>query len=281
MMANRPTTPPPRSGIKTPPAPKHGSFEDDYEAYSPRKSSRISSQRAQRAAVTPSPELSNHNFRGSGHSSPASRKKRVASNGTVVAHDSPSLTITKKRDAVVSGARDSRRVSGALTEESTASAAAALGLSPKQDDGPQASHHPSTAYRNSSMLPTPVKTPQKSPKKSSAAINTIARKLFVRPASAEDAMPSPKKARKSYSGFSLDSFTAEEEATPIEIYTDSSERVPEVDLSADNPFYGPGSMSSSDPIKRSTRRGKVTIPGEGEVPVEEAEARQDGIVYVL
>jgi hypothetical protein len=94
-------------------------------------------------------------------------------------------------------------------------------------------------------------------------------------------MPSPKKARKTYSGLPLDSFNAEEETAPIEIYTDSSERIPEVDLSADNPFYGPGSMKSSDPVKKITRRGRVTIPGEGEIPVEEAEARQDGIVYIL
>lgn len=278
MMVNRMTTPPPRSGIKTPPAPKHGSFEDDYDAYSPRKSSRISSQRAQRAATTPSPDLSSHNARGSAHSSPGSRKQKVASASN---HDSPPLTIAKKRTKLVSGVRDNRRVSGALTEESTASAAAALGLSPEQDDSPKPSHHASTAYRNGSMLPTPVKTPQKSPKKSSPAINTIARKLFVRPSSTEDAMPSPKKARKSYSGFSLDSFTAEDATVPIEIYTDSSERIPEVDLSADNPFYGPSSYVSSDPVKKAPHRGNVTIPGEGEVPVEVAEARRDGIVYVL
>jgi hypothetical protein len=279
MMVNRMTTPPPRSAIKTPPAPKHGSFEDDYDAYSPRKSSRISSKRAQRAAATPSPDLSSHIVRGSTNSSsPSSRKKKVASAGK---NDSPPLTVAKKRATSASGVFDNRRVSGALTEESTASAAAALGLSPKQDDGPKASHHPSTAYRNGSMLPTPVKTPQKSPKKSSPAINTIARKLFVRPASAEDAMPSPKKARKSYSGFSLDSFTAEDETAPIEIYTDSSERIPEVDLSPDNPFYGPGSYVPCDPAKKAPHRGNVTIPGEGEVPVEEAESRRDGIVCVL
>jgi len=278
MMVNRMTTPPPRSGIQTPPAPKHGSFEDDYDVYSPRKSSRISSQRAQRAAATPSPDLTSHNVRGSAHSSPSSSKKKGASAGN---HGSPPLTIAKKRSTVVSGVRENRRVSGALTEESAASAATVLDLSPKKDDGPKASRHPSTAYRNGSMLPTPVKTPQKSPKKSSPAINRIARKLFVRPASAEDAMPSPKKARKSYSGFSLDSFTADDETAPIEIYTDSSERIPEVDLSTDNPFYGPGSYVSSDPVKKAPRRGNVTIPGEGEVPVEEAEARQDGIVYVL
>jgi hypothetical protein len=83
----------------------------------------------------------------------------------VVGHDSPPLTVAKKRATVVSGARDSRRISGALTEESTASAAASLGLSPKEDGRPKASNRPSTAYRNGSMLPTPVKTPQKSPKK--------------------------------------------------------------------------------------------------------------------
>jgi hypothetical protein len=96
-------------------------------------------------------------------------------------------------------------------------------------------------------------------------------------------MPSPKKkGRKKYSGFSLDSFEAEDDNAPIPIYTDSHERVPEADMSADNPFYGQSSMAVPDPTKRSSKRRRVTVPGEEEeITVEEAEQREDGLMYTL
>jgi hypothetical protein len=274
-MVSRLVTPPPTTDIKTPGAPRLGSFNDEYEPYGPRKSGRLANRHSQR---TPSPEPGNYNLRGSNKSSPASQKKSDSSG-------SPPLTIAKKRVSTISAVDGSRRVSGALTEESTASAAEALGLSHKKDGDRKRSHHPSTACRNDSMLPTPVKTPHKSPKKASpAAMNAVSRRLFtegVRPASIDDAMPSPKRARSAYSSLGLDGYSGRD-GPPIEIYTDWSARIPEVDLSPDNPFYGPGMTSHNpvnDPVKKPT--GKVTIPGEGEISAEEAYKRKDGMVMVL
>lgn len=257
-------TPPPRTEIKTPGAPRLGSFKDDYQPFSPRKSSRIS-QRSQLNTKTPSPE-------------PISQDANTAPSGMVISHGSPPPSVTKKRVPTTSVAGDGRRVSSALTGERTASAAEALGLTPKKHDD-RKTYHSSTTYRNGSMLPTPVKTPQKSPKKESAAINTIARKLFERPASIDDVMPSPKP--RKYPSLGLNGYSGIDESEPIQIYTDWSARVPEVDLSPDNPFYGPG-MVSHDPVKKPTKGGgKVTVPGEGEITVDEAYKREDGMVYML
>ena len=114
-------------------------------------------------------------------------------------------------------------------------------------------------------------------------ITSIARNLFpIRGEMAEEAMPSPKKkGRKKYTGFTLDSFEAEDEDTPISIYTDTNDRIPEADMSSDNPFYGMSSTAQREPAKRLSKRRKITIPGEGEQTIEEAERREDGLIYVL
>jgi hypothetical protein len=130
------------------------------------------------------------------------------------------------------------------------------------------------------MLPTPAKTPKKRPTEENPNITTIARNLFpVRPDSVDELMPSPRKGRKNYT---LGSFSTEEdEPAPIRIYTDSNERIPEVDLNPDNPFYGEQVAPVPEPTKRLSRRRTITIPGEGEQTLEEAEKREDGMVYVL
>ena len=140
------------------------------------------------------------------------------------------------------------------------------------------------AARSNGMLPTPAKTPKKRTLQFAPGVTAIARNLFpVRPETVEEVMPSPKKkGRKRYTGFTLDSFDAEDDdAAPIEIFTDSNDRVPEVDMSADNPFYGESSPAHPEPTKRSSKRRKIMVPGEGEKTVEEAEQREDGLVYVL
>lgn len=133
------------------------------------------------------------------------------------------------------------------------------------------------------MLPTPSKTPQKRPEDSQTApeVAAIARNLFpVRPDSVDEAMPSPKKRGKKYKGFTLDSFSAEDDA-PIPIYTDSSERIPEADMSIANPFYGEGAEEEDEPGKRSVRRRKIMVPGEGELDLEDVQQRKDGVICVL
>lgn len=174
-----------------------------------------------------------------------------------------------------------RRVSGALTKDSTISAASALGLPPPKNNDKMGFQQSSAAVRKNGMLPTPAKTPKKRPEEISPAINSVARNLFaIRPGS-DEAMPSPKKGRKKYTGFAMDSFEAEEETTPIQIYTDSHDRVPEVDNSAENPFYGQSTSVQSEPTKRSSKRRKVTVAREGEQEIEDLEDREDGLVYVF
>jgi hypothetical protein len=272
-------TPPPPSEINTPPTPRLG-FDDSWEPYAPRKSRRVSSQRAQRAAQTPPPQLSSHNLRTS-HSSPPSTATKSSSTNTAGTISPPS-TISKNRITKTPHMRDGRRVSGALNDDTTATAATALGLFPEPSERKMDTHRSVTTQRTTGMLPTPAKTPQKRLTETVSGITSIARNLFpVRPETVDEVMPSPRKGRKKYSGFTLDSFGAEdEESASIQIYTDSNERIPEVDMHPDNPFYG-DTAPPPEPTKRSSKRRKIMIPGEGEQSLEEAEQRGDGLVYVL
>lgn len=87
------------------------------------------------------------------------------------------------------------------------------------------------------MLPTPVKTPQR--KKSSDPPSSVSRVLFPHcDLGGADADMPPSKRRKGKKGrigrLSLDSPDGPEPA--ITIFTDSRDRIPEVDRSRDNPF---------------------------------------------
>lgn len=132
------------------------------------------------------------------------------------------------------------------------------------------------------MLPTPNKTPNKRPTHAAPGIASIARNLFpVRAETVEEVMPSPRKKSKKYGGYSLGNFSTDGDNAPIAIYTDSKDRVPEVDMSVDNPFYGEEVAAPTTPATRSSRRRMIKIPGEGDQSLEEAEKRTDGLVYVL
>lgn len=255
-------TPPPPTEIRTPPAPRLG-FHDSWEPFSPRKSARISSQHANNR--TPSPRASHRQH------PPSPRTAKKTNSKADAAMVSPLVSPSKRAQP----AFDPRRqVSGSLTAEGTAHAAAALGLS--SDKAVHKSANTSISHA-AGMLPTPSKTPQKLPnQKTAASIQTFARNLF---SSEEEAMPSPKKRRaKKYSGVTMESFAAEEEEEPISIFTDSQERIPEKDESSGNPFFG---STSTETSKRQSKRKVVNIPGEGVQSVDDAARREDGMVYVL
>jgi hypothetical protein len=267
------STPPPPSSIHTPSTPRFG-FDDSYEPYSPRKSTRVA-QRSRNAETPPPPSRKPRAAQ-----TPRS-SKRVAATSSMMDTPSSPPTASKKRmprTSLPPAEFGGRRVSGALTDDTTASAAASLGLpTPKaKKERPQ-----SIVAPRSGMLPTPAKTPKKRPDEIAPAVTSIARNLFAIRPSSDEAMPSPKKSKKKYTGLTLDSFTAEEEAASIEIYTDSTDRVPEADLSPANPFYGNGARNPSEPTKRSVKRRKINVPGEGMQDVEELEHRDDGMVYTL
>ena len=69
----------------------------------------------------------------------------------------------------------------------------------------------------------------------------------------------------------------------IEIYTDSKDKVPELDKSEDNPFYvKPGQASSLErPAPRASKRRKVGNDLDDSKEMEQAFKREDGMVYVL
>lgn len=138
------------------------------------------------------------------------------------------------------------------------------------------------------MLPTPAKTPRKRPTQPAPALKATARVLFpTHPTPASETTSTPKKkARKGrkYNGFSLDSFTSEDgthgEDGNIAIFTDSKDRLPEVDESEENPFYVKKSGVQLTASKVS-RRKKVGEEIKRDAKVEEALDRDDGLVYVL
>ncbi|KAH8196492.1 hypothetical protein TruAng_009356 [Truncatella angustata] len=254
-VSNTPS-PPPR--VRTPQTPKFGAFGDSWMPYSPpRKSARIANR-------TPSP-----------YSSTTSASRDTTSRKSTFS--TPATSPQKKRapamDSVIRASRASHASSSRA--DSARHAADLLTI------GPSKPHQKSTA----AMLPTPAKTPRKQPDdKLEAGVRGIARTLFHGESSTAEAVASPRKRKaKTYSGVSLQSFRAEEVDEEIPIFTDTRDRLPEVDASNDNPFYG-NTVENQQPstsTRRSTRVKKVLVPGMGRIPVDEAVQRGDGIVYVF
>jgi hypothetical protein len=121
------------------------------------------------------------------------------------------------------------------------------------------------------MLPTPVKTPRKKDLKNNLV--STARVLFPnRPETVDEVMPTPRKrARK---GMSLESFAEGQTEQPaIQIYTDSRDKVPEVDQSTDNPFYAKGGSTRSSKKKEKESQDHKAV--------QSALERDEGMVYVL
>ncbi|KAI0537382.1 hypothetical protein GGR58DRAFT_348225 [Xylaria digitata] len=247
------STPSPPGSVHTPGTPKHG-YSDSWEPFSPRKSARISS-RQQPAKRTPSPRSSHHSTRSSAKSS--------------TIFSTPAASPIKRRQPTMDSVQ---RASGILTAEGTINAASSLGISPKQ----QKSQGALSASHSAGMLPTPAKTPRKQPNaKTEAASRSIARNLFATDAD----MLTPKKKAKKYTGLTLDSFRAEDVDENIEIFTDTRDHFPEVDESAENPFYGGHVVA--EPSKRRSKRKPVVVPGEGRQSVEDAVKRDDGVLVVF
>ena len=161
-------------------------------------------------------------------------------------------------------------------------------LDPMQSHGLNPSSNKQSSKAATSMLPTPAKTPRKKQVQSSA-VHGAARVLFpIHPV--EDAMPTPRKRRnKRTVGFSLynayeDDNNNEKPEDNIQIYTDSKDKLPELDPSEDNPFYEKPKDQSppSAPSKGGSSRKRKTAPtAEDREEIKEAFNREEGMVYVL
>ena len=150
------------------------------------------------------------------------------------------------------------------------------------DLGDVSSATQATLTTGPSMLPTPAKTPRK---KQIRPTNGMGRVLFpVRPDTVEEAMPTPRKNKRTrrHVGFTLDSDAESEGGIPI--FTDSQDKVPELDLSEDNPFI-------DHPLKRAaherpskakgSKKRKAHSESVTEETIKDAFDREKGMVYVL
>lgn len=223
------TTPPfDNAHPHVPPTPLHGPIYDDYEPYSPRRSSRLRAKERidQIMAVSKAPFTN-----------------------TPLHQPSPRKTLTR---------HGSNMSSQTLSPPSSPSSPMRRGLSPVH-----------TLFGHG-MLPTPSKTPRT--KKGVFSID--------RPAGPQDAMPSPRRSRVA-KRFTLDD---EPDNERIQVYTDTADRIPEVDEDADNPFV----------IRRSTRKTKISSFSQrlsdvtsGKTKygmnreIDEAVDNDEGMVYVL
>lgn len=132
------------------------------------------------------------------------------------------------------------------------------------------------------MLPTPAKTPRKKQVQNKSCIGRV---LFpVRPDTVDDAMPTPRKNKrnKRHVGFTLDSDAKSEGG--IQIFTDSQDKVPELDMSEENPFIDhplkrDPSEASSKP--RGSRKRKAEPESITEDTIKDAFDHESGMVYVL
>ncbi|KAL4885052.1 hypothetical protein BJY04DRAFT_158728 [Aspergillus karnatakaensis] len=237
------TTPPPPSFLRIPPTPRHGTGYDQYEPYPTRHSARIASQRAStESRTTPPPSFPISQGRGASRST---KKQKTAETETLSPPGSP-MSARKK-------------MSGRLAAT-------------QHDDldsfnSKPAHSHPSNLFRQTitdGMLPTPAKTPRKKPVENAGS---TARVLFP-PLSGQ-------RKKKKQTGFSLDSFTEDSSRNDsIQIYTDSRDRIPEVDESEENPFYKKPSVNTNTRPSRHKTGGR-------DKEVNEALDREDGMVYVF
>lgn len=243
----RPTTPETNpTPLEPPGAPRWGPLFD--ESFAPRKSARVA-QRSQRDKDTCAPPERSELKKDSLMASPPSTRKTNRFTDATDLISQPSATKAASR----------RQTTG--TSDLTQSGSRAT---------------------TNSMLATPAKTPtSKKTAIAAGSINSVARNLFPysRASTIDEAMPSPKKkGRKKLAGFEINS-DAEEEP-PIQIYTDSKDRIPEVDK--DSPFYdNKGKASNPKLISRTTKRRKVAGAVEAEHEYGSETNGTNGAVFTL
>lgn len=152
---------------------------------------------------------------------------------------------------------------------------------------PRPAYLSATTLLTEGMLPTPEKTPRK---KQIHPGDLSGRVLFkdAAPSASESALmfQSPRKRKaKKHNGFSLEDT---ENQQPLQIFTDSRDRLPEVDASEDNPFYVTPKEEEikAEPVKNSSKRRKVSGPTKAkkkqhDPQVQNAINHDEGMVYIL
>ncbi|KAL8782507.1 MAG: hypothetical protein Q9213_005310 [Squamulea squamosa] len=262
------TTPPPRAIIHTPPTPLHGAKFDNNQHSTTRKSTRQASRQRQRTLHTPPPAPTT--------SSSKSRSVADVYSPPSSTHTSPQTRATKRRRG--------NPIEGPNHADTESSPASSFGMDPSLNSNEPLLREQGSLNPTLGMLPTPAKTPRKQDLRKATELQSAARVLFpTRLEKVEDAMPSKKgrRGRKNV-GFSLDSSGEDQEPTNgIQIFTDSKDKIPELDLGEDNPFIEkPKTIISPEPTKASTHRGRNSQV-KSNPHIKEAFSHEEGMVYVF
>ncbi|KAF5848998.1 hypothetical protein GGP41_010096 [Bipolaris sorokiniana] len=248
-------TPSPPRRLRTPPAPHHG---DNYEPFSPRRSSRVAARRdihIHHAQSTP---------RARRDVTPTATSKSPAVRANASALSPPSSPQQLRSP------RSTRRAPLDSTLHDSDSDCAAPSSSRRLLF---------SATMAPGMLPTPAKTPRK---RRVDDVSSTARVLFPtnRPSTIDEAMPTPRKSRKTKDLYTLESFAKhmDETTEKIPIYTDSKERIPTPGAQTEeNPFL---TTKGKGKAKRAPQKAKKTLDMKS-AKMEEAVDRDEGMVYIF
>ncbi|KAL8706046.1 MAG: hypothetical protein Q9201_000868 [Fulgogasparrea decipioides] len=264
------TTPPPQNSVHPPSTPLHGAKFDTYQHSRTRKSTRPTTRRSQRAAHTPPAasiaSTSSARILANTYSPPSS------------ADTSPQTRATKRRRGNPYSDTDTGKGDSSPTTDINMDPLITSDALPVPGQG--------TFNAGSNMLPTPAKTPRKKDLRKTSELQSAARVLFPsRLEKAEDAMPSKqvRRGRKNV-GFSLDDSGEDEDANGrIQIFTDSKEKIPELDLGDHNPFLDnpdtAGAPESHKTTRRSGRKSKGHVKTNPHI--QDAFNHEEGMVYVF
>ena len=136
-----------------------------------------------------------------------------------------------------------------------------------------------TTINDTHMLPTPAKTPRKGAELPAQALQSTARVLFPPRADAANELTPTIRERRTRRRKDVANGIDGGGGEKVEIYTDSQERVPELDATEANPFYQPRKRAQqpSQGTSGYATRGNTRRAAE----LEKALKRDDGMVYTL
>ncbi|XPS73547.1 hypothetical protein M3J09_005692 [Ascochyta lentis] len=254
-------TPSPPRRVHTPPAPLHG---DNWEPFSPRRSSRVAAQRRLHLEQTDTARTP----RTRRDLTPtASSRKTVARPSQLTLSPPSSPTSPPKHRTPHSTRRTLFPTADALDSDS--------------DHPPLTSGRRFLASMAPGMLPTPAKTPRKRALLAEDSLQPTARVLFPsRPATIDEV--TPRKARRTIkNAYSLESFEqGGESSDKITIFTDSKERVPTADEDEENPFVTRKGRGKAKAKAKATPQKSRKVDART-ADMEEAVDREEGMIYLF
>ncbi|KAK0265767.1 hypothetical protein LTS09_001004 [Friedmanniomyces endolithicus] len=265
-----PSTPEPATRrARTPPTPLHGPQYDNYQPYSPRRSTRTTAQSNPYSSANSdrSPRASTQR-----HITPPPTAKRTRFARTATQLSSPPSSPASPVRTRLTPRQRHKTPRKQLSGEATKGATVAF----SDSDHASSSLAPPT-LDPATMLPTPSKTPRR---RHDAPLNATARILSFQPENPNDVMPVARKIKKhgrfnSMNGFDLYDEERAHRDEMVEIFTDANARVPELDDVEDNPFIG-SKRTSTRPQRRTKK-----WPTSEEIAMEEAVSRQEGVIFVF